>query len=100
MIEINPVLIDQHRFLGVQIYLPKCTLRLLFNMKVICLDESFDVKSIEKKCLIPLIGCKRGSFEEMVESSCIQISDSALKTGAEYSMSVKEAIICVFQNVQ
>ena len=100
MIEINPVLIDQHRFLGVQIYLPKCTLRLLFNMKLICLDESFDVKSIEKKCSVPLIGCKRGTFEEMIESSCIQISDLAINAGAVCSMSVKEAIACVFQNIQ
>ncbi|MBP3399278.1 MAG: hypothetical protein J6K75_05930 [Erysipelotrichaceae bacterium] len=97
MIEIKPWMIGDERFLGVLIYLPKVTMRMLVNMKMICLDECFNLHQIEKRCSVPLIRCSSGSFEKMMNQPCKEISVSAKNLGIHESMSVKEAVACVFQ---
>ena len=97
MIEIQPCVIENERFLGILIYLPKCTVRLLMNMKIICLDDSFSVKTVEKRCHVPLISCTSNSFERMLNRPCTEISESARRLGICETMSVKEAILCAFQ---
>lgn len=98
MIEITPVMIAQERFLGIRIYLPKCTLRLLMNMKLICVDEYFDLEKLQRKCSVPLIQCQSAEFEQMSEHRCLCCSKSAEMMGIDKSMSVKEAVQCVFSN--
>ncbi|MBE6108000.1 MAG: DUF1805 domain-containing protein [Erysipelotrichaceae bacterium] len=97
MIEINPMMIDQKRFLAIEIYLPKYTMKMLFNMRIICLDECFDIEVIEKRCFVPMVCTMKGSFEQMLNQPCTKVSKSALQLGIIPSMRVKEAILCAFQ---
>ena len=96
MIEITPVVVNENRFLGLVIHLPKCTMRLLFNMKLIVLDSCFDLIEIERKCPVPLIQCSSSYFEKMLNENIIQYSERAYSLGIRNEMKVKEAIECVF----
>ena len=96
MIEITPVLVLQQRFLGIQMYLPKCTMHVLFNMNLIILDQHFDLNAIEKKCPVPVIQCTSISFDSMLNQNIMKSSDKAVEYGITDAMSVKEAIACIF----
>lgn len=96
MIEITPVIHEEIRFLGIKMYLPKCTLRCLFNVKLIILDERFDLKQIEQKCPVPLVQCKSCVFEHVFEQKITAFSESAELDGINKEMNVKEAITCIF----
>ena len=99
MIEIKPLIIEKERCLGILIYLPKCTVRMIMNMKIICLDDSFDLYAIEKRCPVPLIGCASASFDKMLDDRCTAVSDQARALGINEMMNVKEAIACAVQSV-
>ena len=90
MIEITPVLLEGQRFLGVQMYLPKCTLHLMI------LDSYFDLAVLEKKCPVPMIQCSSIRFDMILSQNVSKISDKAHECGIVSGMNVKEAITCVF----
>ncbi len=96
MIEITSVIASEQRFLGIRMYLPKCTMNLLFNMNLIIFDQHFDMTLIEKKCPIPMIQCKSISFDSVSHQMIMKCSGHACRHGIMTSMSVKEAIACVF----
>ena len=96
MIEITPVLLEGQRFLGVVMYLPKCTMHLLLNMKVLILDSYFDLDVLEKKCPVPMIQCASIRFDTILSQKISKVSDKAYEYGMIAGMNVKEAIACVF----
>ncbi len=96
MIEITPVLLEGQRFLGVQMYLPKCTLHLLLNMNLMILDSYFDLAVLEKKCPVPMIQCSFIRFDMILSQNISKVSDKAHECGIVSGMNVKEAITCVF----
>lgn len=94
MIELNPMMIEEVRFLSIQMHLPKCTMRILFNMKLICFDDCFDIKTIEKRCPIPMVSVAKSNVEQMLKQQCTVVSASASQAGITTSMTLKEAIVC------
>lgn len=96
MVEINPVVLEEERFLGIRIFLPKCTIRLLFNMKLVIVDQNFHVSALEKKCLVPVVSCTFCELEKLTEQRCMDCSIHAMQLGMTSSMSVKDAIRCAF----
>ena len=96
MIEITSVLLEGQRFLGVQMYLPKCTLHLLLNMNLMILDSYFDLDILEKKCPIPMVQCESIKFDMILSQNVSKVSDKAHEYGIVSGINVKEAITCVF----
>ena len=96
MIEITPVVLNENRFLGIVVYLPKCTMRLLFNMKLIVTDRCFNLNEIEKKCPIPIVQCASLHFDHLDYENVLKCSKVAVQLGIQPHMAVKEAIGCVF----
>ncbi len=96
MIEITPVLLEGQRFLGIVMYLPKCTMHLLLNMNLMILDSYFDLTVLEKKCLVPMIQCAPFRLNAILCQSVSKVSDKAHEYGIVSGMNVKEAIACVF----
>ena len=96
MIEITPVVLGENRFLGIVVHLPKCTMRMLFNMKLIVIDQHFSLCEIEKKCSIPLVRCRSLRFEHLNNENVLEYSGTAGQFGIQDHMNVKEAITCVF----
>ena len=96
MVEIVPVVKDEVRFLGIAVYLPKCTMRMLFNREIMIVDSCFDVKAMEERCSVNIIQCMSGSFEKMFEQTVLCVSKGAMNDGIHPGMSVKEAMECVF----
>ena len=96
MVEIVPVLHRDVRFLGIVLYFPKCSMRMLFNRKLMIVDSCFDIEAMAEKCPVYMIQCSSGSFETMLEGSIIEISRPEVKSEIQIGMTVKEAIDCVF----
>ena len=96
MIEITPVVAEGQRFLGVCIYLPKCTMHLLLNMNLMILDSYFDMNVLEKKCPVPMIQCTSIRFDSILEQNISKVSEKAAEYGIITDMNVKEAIVCAF----
>ena len=96
MVEIVPVMQSDVRFLGIVLYFPKCTMRMLFNRKLMILDSCFDIQTMSEKCPVSMIQCSSGNFETMFDSRVLRISQNTLKTGIQTGMKVKEAIECIF----
>ncbi len=69
MLEIKRMKISEFSFIGILIYLPKITLRIIYSSKLIIFDECFNINFIESKCKIPLIQTSGNTFNEMLDNN-------------------------------
>ncbi len=93
MLEIKRMKISEFSFIGILIYLPKITLRIIYSSKLIIFDECFNINFIEINCKIPLIQTSGNTFNEMLENNIVYKSPN-LDYINEY-IKTKDAIVMI-----